>query len=135
MRIAIFGTGYVGLVSGTCFAELGNRVTCFDIDSAKIERLGQGQLPIYEPGLAELVQSNSAAGRLHFTDQISQALEEAEIIFLAIGTPAGPDGSATFTIQFNGFTPGIENAVLRIGSNDPNDPSFQVSLTATTGSP
>ncbi|HXT58332.1 MAG TPA: UDP-glucose/GDP-mannose dehydrogenase family protein [Pirellulales bacterium] len=94
MRIAVIGTGYVGLVTGTCFAETGNDVTCVDVDAAKIERLRQGQIPIYEPGLTELVESNAADGRLHFTTDLAAAVEPAKLIFLAVGTPSADDGSA-----------------------------------------
>ena len=92
MKIAMVGTGYVGLVTGTCFAELGNTVTCIDIDQAKIDGLKQGVLPIYEPGLSELVLKNTAAGRLHFTTDLQNAVSDAELVYLAVGTP--PAGSA-----------------------------------------
>ena len=94
MKIAVIGTGYVGLVTGTCFAETGNEVTCVDVDAVKIERLRQGQIPIYEPGLAELVVSNAGDGRLHFTTDLAAAVEPAKLIFLAVGTPSADDGSA-----------------------------------------
>ena len=94
MNIAIAGTGYVGLVSGTCFAEMGADVTCADIDSAKIEALSDGRIPIYEPGLEELVQRNAAAGRLHFTTSLEKAIGDAEVLFVAVGTPSKADGSA-----------------------------------------
>ena len=94
MHISVFGTGYVGLVSGTCFSEIGNRVVCFDIDAEKINGLKKGAIPIYEPGLEELVKNNLAAGRLHFSNDIKEALRDAEILFLAVGTPPCPDGSA-----------------------------------------
>lgn len=94
MNIAIAGTGYVGLVSGTCFAEMGADVTCADIDSAKIEALSDGRIPIYEPGLEELVQRNAAAGRLHFTTSLEKAIGDAEVLFVAVGTPPKADGSA-----------------------------------------
>ena len=94
MKIAIFGTGYVGLVSGACFAEVGNTVTCVDIDQAKIDGLLQGVIPIYEPGLEDLVVSNHAAGRLLFTTDADAALREAEVVFIAVGTPPDEDGSA-----------------------------------------
>ena len=85
MRIAVIGTGYVGLVTGTCFAETGNDVTCVDVDAAKIERLRQGQIPIYGPGLTELVESNAPDGRLHFTTDPAAAVEPGGLIFLAVG--------------------------------------------------
>lgn len=94
MRISVVGTGYVGLVTGTCLADMGNTVTCHDIDEDKITRLQRGQIPIYEPGLTELVQSNLAGGRLHFTTDLSRALHESEVCFIAVGTPPAEDGSA-----------------------------------------
>ena len=94
MRIAVIGTGYVGLVSGTCFAEMGNKVTCVDVNTEKIEKLKQGVIPIYEPGLEEMVQSNVAHNNLFFTTDIAEAIKEAEIAFIAVGTPMGDDGSA-----------------------------------------
>ncbi len=98
MRIAIIGTGYVGLVTGTCFAESGNEVTCVDIDLAKIERLRRGDVPIYEPGLSELVSRNLEAARLHFTTDLAAAVKTARMIFLAVGTPPASDGSADLSI-------------------------------------
>ncbi|MDD4920273.1 MAG: UDP-glucose/GDP-mannose dehydrogenase family protein [Bacteroidales bacterium] len=94
MNIVIVGTGYVGLVSGTCFAEMGAHVTCVDIDRQKIENLKKGILPIYEPGLEPMVQRNTQAGRLHFTTDLSRCMNQAEIVFSAVGTPPNQDGSA-----------------------------------------
>jgi len=94
MNIAIVGTGYVGLVSGTCFADTGVNVTCVDVDAAKIERLQNGEIPIYEPGLDELVKKNVAAGRLKFTTDLASILNDQEIVFSAVGTPPDEDGSA-----------------------------------------
>ena len=94
MNIAIVGTGYVGLVSGTCFADTGVNVTCVDVDANKIERLKQGEIPIYEPGLDELVKKNVAAGRLKFTTDLASILDDVEIVFSAVGTPPDEDGSA-----------------------------------------
>ena len=94
MNIAIVGTGYVGLVTGTCFAEIGVDVTCVDVDAKKIEKLEQGIIPIYEPGLKELVLRNKEAGRLHFTTDLSSCLDSVEVIFSAVGTPPDEDGSA-----------------------------------------
>ena len=97
MKIAVIGTGYVGLVTGTCFADSGNDVTCIDIDEAKIEQLNQGQVPIYEPGLTELVIRNASAGRLHFTTDLPAAVKPAQLVYLAVGTPQSADGSADLT--------------------------------------
>lgn len=94
MKIAIVGTGYVGLVSGTCFAEMGVDVTCVDINEAKIEKLKQGEIPIYEPGLEEMVLRNHREGRLHFTTRLTDCLDEVEAVFSAVGTPPDEDGSA-----------------------------------------
>ncbi len=94
MNIAIVGTGYVGLVSGACFAEMGIDVTCVDIDRQKIERLLAGEIPIYEPGLSELVRRNVDAGRLHFTTDLCTCLDQVEVVFSAVGTPPDEDGSA-----------------------------------------
>lgn len=94
MEIAVVGTGYVGLVTGTCFAETGNNVTCVDIDAAKIERMKAGEVPIYEPMLDVLFERNSREGRLHFTTNLAEAVAKAKIIFLALPTPPGEDGSA-----------------------------------------
>jgi UDPglucose 6-dehydrogenase len=94
MKIAVIGTGYVGLVTGTCFADSGNHVTCVDIDEAKIEALRQGEIPIYEPGLAELVGRNVEAGRLHFTTDLAVAVKPAKLVYLAVGTPQRDDGAA-----------------------------------------
>ena len=94
MKIVIVGTGYVGLVSGTCFSEMGVDVTCVDIDRKKIDKLRQGIIPIYEPGLEELVSKNVNAGRLHFTTDLREILDEVEVVFSAVGTPPDEDGSA-----------------------------------------
>lgn len=94
MRVAVVGTGYVGLVTGTCFAEMGNKVWCVDIDDKKIEKLKSGVIPIYEPGLSEMVTRNYDVGSLNFTTDICDALEESQIVFIAVGTPMGEDGSA-----------------------------------------
>lgn len=94
MKIAIVGTGYVGLVSGTCFAEMGVDVTCVDVNKEKIERLQEGEVPIYEPGLDEMVLRNFREGRLHFTTELTSCLDEVEVVFSAVGTPPDEDGSA-----------------------------------------
>ena len=94
MNIAIVGTGYVGLVSGTCFAEMGANVTCVDVDQKKIDKLHEGEMPIYEPGLEELVKRNVGYGRLHFTTDLTSVLDDVEVVFSAVGTPPDEDGSA-----------------------------------------
>ena len=94
MNIAIVGTGYVGLVSGACFAEMGIDVTCVDIDTSKIDRLRKGEIPIYEPGLEDMVRRNVEAGRLHFTTSLAETLPTVEVVFSAVGTPPDEDGSA-----------------------------------------
>jgi UDPglucose 6-dehydrogenase len=94
MRVAIFGTGYVGLVTGTCLAEVGHDVVCVDIDAAKVEGLNNGVIPIYEPGLEPMVKANHAAGRLRFTTDAAAAVAHGDIVFIAVGTPPDEDGSA-----------------------------------------
>ena len=94
MNIAIVGTGYVGLVTGTCFAEMGVDVSCVDIDRDKIEKLRRGEIPIYEPGLEDMVRKNAEAGRLHFTTDLASCIDDVEIVFSAVGTPPDEDGSA-----------------------------------------
>ena len=94
MNIAVVGTGYVGLVTGTCFAETGNNVICVDINAKKVEAMQNGEVPIFEPGLELLFERNTAQGRLHFTTNLKEAVEKAQIIFLALPTPPGEDGSA-----------------------------------------
>ena len=94
MRVTIFGTGYVGLVTGTCLAEVGNHVVCVDVDKAKVEGLNNGVIPIYEPGLESLVLSNHAANRIEFSIDAENGIEHGEIIFIAVGTPPDEDGSA-----------------------------------------
>lgn len=109
MNIVIIGSGYVGLVTGTCFAEMGINVTCVDIDTKKIEVLNKGEVPIYEPGLEELIHKNTKAGRLHFTSIVSECLDDAEAVFMAVGTPPGEDGSADLK--------NVLNAAHEIGRN------------------
>jgi UDPglucose 6-dehydrogenase len=94
MNITVIGSGYVGLVSGTCFAEMGNMVTCVDIDQVKIEKLNQGIIPIFEPGLETMVLKNVKNKNLFFTTELNEALQNSEIAFIAVGTPMGDDGSA-----------------------------------------
>ena len=94
MKVTVIGTGYVGLVTGTCLAEMGNTVTCVDIDPRKIDMLNRGELPIYEPGLDELVHRNADSGRLKFTLELSDSIPESDVAFIAVGTPPDEDGSA-----------------------------------------
>jgi len=94
MKIAVVGTGYVGLVTGTCFAETGNHVTCIDIDEKKVKKLQSGKITIYEPGLEVLFERNIRQGRLDFTTSLAEGIKGAQIIFLALPTPPGEDGSA-----------------------------------------
>ena len=101
MNIVMIGTGYVGLVTGTCFAESGNEVTCVDVDLQKIDRLNKGEIPIYEPGLVELVIRNSQAGRLKFTSNAADVVPKAKCVFLAVGTPQRDDGSADLRILWS----------------------------------
>src|SRR5687767_7222063 len=94
MKVTVVGTGYVGLVTGACLSEMGNHVLCLDVDPEKIRVLKEGGIPIYEPGLLEMVQRNAAAGRLEFTTDIEQAVAHGTIQFIAVGTPPDEDGSA-----------------------------------------
>src|ERR1700760_2739869 len=101
MRVAVIGTGCVGLVSGACFSEFGVSVTCVDKDHGKIERLSRGEIPIYEPGLDQLVASNAAAGRLSFTTDLAAAVAGADAVFIAVGTPSRRgDGHADLSFVF-----------------------------------
>ncbi len=94
MKICVIGTGYVGLVAGTCLAEMGNEVICVDKDTTKLEKLSKGIVPIYEPGLEELINVNVSEGRLNFTNDLKSAVEASTVCFIAVGTPQGEDGSA-----------------------------------------
>ncbi|HYN01845.1 MAG TPA: 2-dehydropantoate 2-reductase N-terminal domain-containing protein, partial [Vicinamibacteria bacterium] len=97
MHIGVVGTGYVGLVVGACLAENGNFVACVDIDEEKVERLRRGEIPIYEPGLNEMVPRNVAEERLRFTTDLEEAVRTSDVIFIAVGTPQDEDGSADLT--------------------------------------
>lgn len=97
MKVVMIGTGYVGLVTGACLADSGNEVTCIDIDARKVERLQQGEIPIYEPGLEDMVRRNASAQRLSFSTDVGPAVKTADCVFLAVGTPQGEDGSADLT--------------------------------------
>ena len=115
MKIAVIGTGYVGLVTGTCFANSGNEVICVDIDVDKIDALQQGKIPIFEPGLEQLVSYNLAAERLMFTTDLAKGVSSAEIVFLAVGTPQGEDGTADLSALWtvvNGIAPHLQEAAI-----------------------
>jgi len=128
MHIAVIGTGYVGLVTGACFAEFGVDVTCVDVDKEKIERLLNGVMPIYEPGLEQLVAKNTQAGRLRFTTDVRQAIEQALVIFLAVGTPPKPDGSPDLSFveaaacsiadYMNGYKVIVTKSTVPIGTGE-----------------
>ena len=123
MKIVMMGTGYVGLVTGTCFADSGNPVTCVDVDESKIRRLRRGEIPIYEPGLEEMVRRNTAAGRLTFTTEPAAAVAQADCVFLAVGTPQGDDGAADLTYLFQAaesLAPNLQdNATVVVKSTVP----------------
>ncbi|MBI4127245.1 UDP-glucose/GDP-mannose dehydrogenase family protein [Candidatus Peregrinibacteria bacterium] len=128
MKITVVGTGYVGLVTGTCFAELGNDVMCIDIDAAKIERLKKGEIPIYEPGLEELVLRNHKEGRLNFSTDLKTAIEWCEVIFSAVGTPQGEDHRADLQYvravaksvgqHLNGYKVFVNKSTVPVGTSD-----------------
>ncbi|HEV3470369.1 MAG TPA: UDP-glucose/GDP-mannose dehydrogenase family protein [Pyrinomonadaceae bacterium] len=128
MHIAVIGTGYVGLVTGACFAEFGVNVTCVDVDEEKIRRLSEGHIPIYEPGLDQLVAKNTQAGRLHFTTDIGSAVEQALVIFLAVGTPPKEDGSADLRFieeaarsvarHMNGYKVVVTKSTVPVGTGE-----------------
>ena len=127
MKIAIVGTGYVGLVTGACFAEMGVDVTCVDIDREKIEKVKSGIMPIYEPGLEELVLKNVREGRLHFTTDLASCLDDTEVVFSAVGTPPDDDGSAdlrfvrevarTFGQNLNRYTVLVTKSTVPVGTS------------------
>ncbi len=128
MHIAVLGTGYVGLVTGACFAEFGVDVTCVDVDAEKVERLAAGFMPIYEPGLEQLVTKNVQAGRLRFTTDVKAAIEQALVVFLAVGTPPKPDGSPDLTFidtaarmiaeHMNGYKVIVTKSTVPIGTGE-----------------
>lgn len=127
-KIAMLGVGYVGLVSGTGLADFGNEVICYDIDTTKIEKLNNGEMPIYEPGLIDLVRKNVAKGRLKFTDDLTLAIRESEVIFLAVPTPSGENGEVDLSYIFNAvdqiakvidsFKVIVTKSTVEVGTND-----------------
>jgi UDPglucose 6-dehydrogenase len=140
MKIAVIGTGYVGLVTGTCFSEVGIDVTCIDIDQKKIENLKKGILPIYEPGLEEMVLRNYEKGRLHFSTDLPLSIKGAEAIFIAVGTPPGEDGSADLKYvlavakaigeNITGYTVVITKSTVPVGTADKVKEEVQKALKA-----
>lgn len=121
MNIAVIGTGYVGLVSGVCFSEIGNQVICVDNNEAKVKMLNEGNVPIYEPGLKELMASNMQAGKLSFTSNIADAISQSDIIFIAVGTPSLPNGEANLSY--------VEQVAIEIGSHIE---SYKIIVTKST---
>src|SRR3990172_9956241 len=111
-RLCVIGTGYVGLVTGTCFADLGNQVCCVDVDEGKIERLKQGIMPIYEPGLEEIVKRNLQAGRLSVTTSYEEGISEADFIFIAVNTPSGAEGEADLS-DFRNAAEGVARCLKK----------------------
>ena len=129
MKIAIVGSGYVGLVTGVCLADFGHDVTCIDKDEAKIAALEQGEVPIYEPGLSELVKSNVAGGRLSFTTNLATSVSQADVVFIAVGTPSRRgDGHADLSFVYavarevaqavEGFTVVVTKSTVPVGTGD-----------------
>lgn len=128
MKLAVIGTGYVGLVSGVCFSDLGNEVVCVDKLKNKIEMLNRGEVPIYEPGLKEIIEKNKNGGRLHFTTDLIGAVQQADIIFIAVGTPSRSDGQADLSYieqaakeigkSLNGFKIIVTKSTVPVGTNE-----------------
>ncbi len=140
MKISVIGTGYVGLVSGVCFAQMGNSVTCVDIDEKKIENLKQGVIPIYEPGLETMVLQNHESGTLNFTTNTKEAIENSTVVFIAVGTPMGEDGSAdlqyVLTVaksigqHMNDYMVVVDKSTVPVGTADKVKAAIQVELDA-----
>lgn len=126
MKLAIIGTGYVGLVTGTCFAEMGNQVTCVDIDAGKIEKLRRGKLTIFEPGLELIFERNLRENRLHFTTQLAEAVTDSEVVFLALPTPKGGDGAADLS-----FVLGVAREIGKLIAAEETD-SYRVIVNKST---
>lgn len=150
MKIAVIGSGYVGLVLGTCFADSGNRITCVDVNEDKIARLQAGEVPIFEPGLEELLKHNVAEGRLSFTTDLATAIKNAAVIFIAVGTPQDEDGSADLRhvisvahaigTHMQGYLTVVIKSTVPVGTNkrcttrSPARPSSHSMLSATRSS-
>lgn len=128
MKLTFIGTGYVGLVSGVCFSEIGNQVTCVDKDLDKVERLNQGEVPIYEPGLQELMEKNTALGNLKFTSDLTNSVNDADVVFICVGTPSLPSGEANLeyveqvaqdiALAMNGYKIVVTKSTVPVGTND-----------------
>src|SRR4051794_3154716 len=128
MKVCVIGTGYVGLVSGACLAEIGNQVVCVDNNEAKVQSLRQGIIPIYEPGLAELVEKNTAAGRLNFTTSLTEGVQSSEVVFITVGTPPLPNGEADLSYveavargigkSLNGYKVVVNKSTVPVGCGD-----------------
>ena len=128
MKITMIGSGYVGLTTGTCFANLGNNVICLDVDKSKIDLLKQGEMPFFEPGLKEMVEQNVKENRLTFTTEVEEAIKSSDIIFLCVGTPSGPDGKAELKYVYeaaksigkymNGYKVIVDKSTVPVGTAD-----------------
>lgn len=138
MNLTVVGTGYVGLVSGTCFAEMGNQVTCVDVDANKVEKLKNGFIPIYEPGLEPMVKSNHMEGRLQFTTSLPEAMTTSNVYFIAVGTPPGEDGSADLKYvlavakeigeNLNDYAVIVDKSTVPVGTADKVKAAIQAEL-------
>ena len=138
MKVAVFGSGYVGLVTSTCLADVGNQVSCVDVDSDKIDALKKGHIPIYEPGLEQLVLDNQKQGRLEFTLDAASAIKHADIIFIAVGTPPQEDGSAdlqyvlkvaeTIAKHMNEYKVVVGKSTVPVGTCDQIESTIQKGL-------
>ncbi|HET8848880.1 MAG TPA: nucleotide sugar dehydrogenase, partial [Marinobacter sp.] len=138
MKITIFGTGYVGLVTGACLADVGHNVLCMDVDQAKIDKLRNGQIPIYEPGLESIVRHNVEGGRLLFTTDVEQAVAHGPLQFIAVGTPPDEDGSADLQYvlavaksigeHMDGYKVVVDKSTVPVGTGDKVRAAVQAQL-------